>query len=67
MWIWLAIGIGSFLLFAAAVALMRMLRVIAFDISELHEPGAWATLPPTRATVETEGAESERVVRTAPR
>jgi hypothetical protein len=42
MWIWMAIGMSSFLVFAVAVGLARTVVVIAFDISELHE----ATSPP---------------------
>src|SRR5882672_12092031 len=56
MWIWIAIGMGSFLGLALLVgfALARILGKIGLQIGELYEREGWATLPPTRAAKDVE-------------
>jgi hypothetical protein len=56
MWIWIAIGMGSFLglAFLVAFALARILGKIGLQIGELYEKEGWATLPPTRAARDVE-------------
>jgi hypothetical protein len=51
MWVWIAIGIGSFLSLSllSGFALARTLGVLERQISE-YETEYWATLPPTRAS-----------------
>ena len=56
MWIWIAIGMGSFLgvAFLVGFALARILGTIGRQVGELYEKEGWATLPPTRATKDVE-------------
>jgi hypothetical protein len=70
MWIWIVIGVGSFLGLSLLVglALAAILGTIGRQISELHETDDWAMLPPTRASKEVteqseEHAKSSRVDR----
>ena len=51
MWVWIVIGVGSFLGLSLLVGLglAAILGTIGRQISELHEPDDWAMLPPTRA------------------
>ncbi len=52
MWVWIAIGVASFLFLSLVVGLAFawILGTIARRISELYETDDWATLPPTRAS-----------------
>ena len=54
MWIWIVIGVGSFLGLSLLVvfAVAAILGTIAREISELHETDDWALVPPTRAPKE---------------
>ena len=56
MWIWIAIGMGSFLglAFVVGFALARILGTIGRQVGELYEREGWATLPPTRAAKDVE-------------
>jgi hypothetical protein len=56
MWIWIAIGMGSFLglAFLVVFALARILGTIGRQVGELYEKEGWATLPPTRAAKDVE-------------
>ena len=71
MWVWIVIGVGSFLGLSLLVgfALAAILGTIGREISELHETDDWAMLPPTRASKEVkdqkpqEQAKSPRVDR----
>lgn len=71
MWLWVAIGVGSFLAAAVVVgvAVARILGTIASKISDLQEMDDWAMLPPSRAGGEsTEPSEKrERSVRASMR
>ena len=52
MWVWIAIGVGSFLGLSLLVGLglAAILGTIGRQISELHQTDDWAMLPPTRAS-----------------
>ncbi len=71
MWVWIVIGVGSFLGLSLLVgfALAAILGTIGREISELHETDDWAMQPPTRASKEVkdqkpqEQAKSPRVDR----
>jgi hypothetical protein len=54
MWVWIVIGVGSFLCLSLLVGLglAAILGTIGRQISELHETDDWAVLPPTRASIE---------------
>jgi hypothetical protein len=54
MWVWIVIGLGSFLGLSLLVGLglAAILGTIGRQISELHETDDWAMLPPTRAAIE---------------
>ena len=54
MWVWIAIGVGSFLGLSLLVglALAGILGTIGRQISELQQTDDWTTLPPTRARKE---------------
>ena len=54
MWVWIVIGVGSFLGLSLLVgfALAWILGTIGRQISELYETDDWATLPPTRGSKE---------------
>jgi hypothetical protein len=54
MWVWIVIGVGSFLGLSLLVgfALATILGTIGRQISELQQTDDWATLPPTRASNE---------------
>ena len=72
MWLWVAIGVVSFLALSAIVGLViaRTLGTIAREISELQEADAWSTLPPSRATADAPDqvpAESKHFVRASTR
>jgi hypothetical protein len=51
MWVWIAIGMGSFLGLSLlmGLALAGILGTIGRQISELQQTDDWTTLPPTRA------------------
>jgi hypothetical protein len=51
MWVWIMIGVGSFLGLSVlmGLALARILGTIGRQIGELYETEDWAMLPPTRA------------------
>jgi hypothetical protein len=54
MWVWIVIGVGSFLGLSLLVgfAFAAILGTIGREISELQQTDDWATLPPTRALKE---------------
>jgi hypothetical protein len=54
MWVWIAIGVGSFLGLSLLLGLMLagILGTIGRQISELQQADDWTTLPPTRARKE---------------
>jgi len=54
MWVWIAIGVGSFLGLSLlmGLALAGILGTIGRQISELQQEDDWTTLPPTRARSE---------------
>jgi len=56
MWVWIVIGVGSFLGLSLLVgfALAAILGTIGREISELHQTGDWAMLPPTHTSKEVE-------------
>ena len=58
MWVWIVIGVGSFLGLSLLVvfALAAILGRIGREISELHD---WAMLPPTRASKEAKEQQPE--------
>ena len=51
MWVWIIIGVGSFLglTLLMGFALARILGTIGRQIGGLYETEDWAMLPPTRA------------------
>lgn len=59
MWVWIMIGVGSFLGLSLlmAFALARILGAIGRQVGELYETEDWAMAPPTRAAKD---AEQER-------
>jgi hypothetical protein len=63
MWLWIAIGLASFLgpslLFG--IAMTRILGAIGQHVSEMYETDAWARVPPTRASREVEKPQPEEV------
>jgi len=61
MWVWIVIGVGSFLGLSLLVGLglAAILGTIGRQISELHEPDDWAMLPPTRASKEAKEQQPE--------
>ena len=71
MWVWIAIGVGSFLglTFLVGLALAGILGTIGRQISELQQTHDWTTLPPPRARKEVkeeqpqEQAKSSRIER----
>jgi hypothetical protein len=54
MWVWIVIGVGSFLGLSLLVGfgLAAILGTIGRQISELHQTDDWTMLPPTRASHE---------------
>src|SRR6266571_1054944 len=56
MWVWIVIGVGSFLGLSLLVgfALAAILGAIGRQISELHQTDDWAMLPPTHTSKEVE-------------
>jgi hypothetical protein len=54
MWVWIAIGVGSFLGLSLlmGLTLAGILGTIGRQISELQQTDDWTTLPPTRARKE---------------
>jgi hypothetical protein len=50
-WVWIAIGVGSFLVLSLFVglAVAAVLGDIGRRVSELYETEDWATAPPARA------------------
>ena len=70
MWVWIAIGVGSFLGLSVlmGLALAGILGTIGRQISELQQTDEWTTLPPTRAReeVKEEQQPQEQVQAAAP-
>jgi hypothetical protein len=62
MWVWIVIGVGSFLGLSLLVGLglATILGTIGRQISELHETDDWAMLPPTRASLEPKEEQQQR-------
>jgi hypothetical protein len=75
MWIWIMIGVGSFLGLSLLIglALARILGTIGREIGGLYETEDWAMLPPTRPAKDVKDhpeeleAESSRVGRSIQR
>jgi hypothetical protein len=63
MWVWIMIGVGSFLGLSLlmAFALARILGAIGRQIGGLYETEDWAMLPPTRAAKDVEDERPEDV------
>lgn len=63
MWVWVAIGVASFLFLALVVAFAfaRILGTIARRLSELYETEDWSMLPPTRATMDVKEQQRQQV------
>jgi hypothetical protein len=73
MWIWIAVGVGSFLALSivASFAIALVLRMIGLRISELYEDQFWTSLPPSRASATPEeqhagGVEREEALAAEP-
>ncbi len=62
MWVWIAIGVGSFLGLSLlmGLALAGILGTIGRQISELQQTDDWTTLPPTRARKEAKEHEQQQ-------
>jgi hypothetical protein len=56
MWVWIMIGVGSFLGLSLlmAFALARILGTIGRQVGEMFETEEWTMLPPTRAAKDVE-------------
>jgi hypothetical protein len=54
MWVWIAIGLGAYLVVAVLVGLVlgAFFGAIRRGANALHEDETWATLPPTRSAEE---------------
>jgi hypothetical protein len=65
MWVWIAIGLGSFLglSLTVGIALARILGTIGRQVSDLYETEGWATVPPTRASKEFEEQQADEAER----
>jgi hypothetical protein len=63
MWVWIMIGVGSFLGLSLLLgfALARILGTFGRQISGLYETEDWAMLPPTRAAKDVEEKHPEEV------
>jgi hypothetical protein len=63
MWVWIMIGVGSFLGLSLLIglALARILGTIGREIGGLYETEDWAMLPPTRAAKGVEEDHPEEV------
>jgi hypothetical protein len=50
MWMWVAVGLGSFLVLSLLIALAfaRVLGTIGLEVSRLYEDEVWATRPASR-------------------
>ena len=68
MWVWIVIGVGSFLGLSLLVgfALATILGTIGRQISELHETDDWAMLPPTRASIEPKEQQPREQAKSSP-
>ena len=68
MWVWITIGVGSFLGLSLLVGLglAAILGTIGRQISELHEPDDWAMLPPTRASIEPKEQQPREQAKSSP-
>jgi hypothetical protein len=63
MWMWIVIGLGSFLGLSLVLgfALARILGTIGLQISEMHEREDWTNLPPARAFKDVEEPQPDEV------
>jgi hypothetical protein len=68
MWVWIVIGVGSFLglSFLVGLGLAAILGTIGRQISELHETDDWAMLPPTRDSIEPKEQQPREQVKPSP-
>jgi len=68
MWVWIVIGVGSFLGLSLLVGLglAAILGTLGRQISELHETDDWAILPPTRDPMEPKEQQAEEQVKSSP-
>jgi hypothetical protein len=62
-WVWIAIGVGSFLTLSLLVglAVAAVLGNIGRRVSQLYETEDWATAPPARAVKEAGQQQTEEV------
>jgi hypothetical protein len=68
MWVWIVIGVGSFLGLSLLVGLglAAILGTIGRQVSELHETDDWAMLPPTRASIEPKEEQAREQAKSSP-
>jgi hypothetical protein len=68
MWVWIVIGVGSFLGLSLLVGLglAAILGTIGRQISELYEADDWAMLPPTRDSIEPKEEQPREQVKSSP-
>jgi hypothetical protein len=68
MWVWIVIGVGSFLGLSLLVGLglAAILGTIGRQISDLHETDGWAMLPPTRASTEPKEQQPQEQAKSSP-
>ena len=68
MWVWIVIGVGSFLGLSLLVGLglAAILGTIGRQVSDLHETDDWAMLPPTRDSMEPKEQPAEEQVKSSP-
>ena len=67
MWVWIAIGVGSFLGLSLlmGLTLAGILRTIGRQISELQQTDDWTMLPPTRARKEVKEQQPQEQAKSA--
>jgi hypothetical protein len=63
MWVWVAIGLGSFLGLSVlgGIAMARIVTAIGRQLSEMYETEVWARVPPTRAWRAIQGPQPDEV------
>jgi len=68
MWVWIVIGVGSFLGLSLLVGfgLAAILGTIGRQISELHQTDDWTMLPPTRASIEPKEQQPREQAKSSP-
>ena len=68
MWVWIVIGVGSFLGLSLLVGLglAAILGTIGRQVSELHQTDDWAMFPPTRASIEPNEQQPQEQAKSSP-